>query len=183
MRLAIADPPYLGRARRYYHEKGGGRAYGQGVADHHDDADEWDRPERHEQLVRQLEFGYDGWAIATAANRLAVYTLACPEARIAVWHRENAQPSGSRIRNVWEAVVLWVPESRRGRNSADGFLTPDVLRAGVEMKRAKFAGAKPMKWTRWVLDMLGYEPEDDTVDDLFPGSGNVQHAIAQGVLL
>jgi hypothetical protein len=46
-----------------------------------------------------------------------------------------------------------------------------------------FAGAKPRAWTRWVLDMLGYDPDEDTVDDLFHGSGAVAAEIAQGVLL
>jgi hypothetical protein len=31
--------------------------------------------------------------------------------------------------------------------------------------------------------MLGYDPETDTVDDLFHGSGAVAREIAQGVLL
>jgi hypothetical protein len=44
-------------------------------------------------------------------------------------------------------------------------------------------GAKPQAWTRWVLDMLGYNPETDTVDDLFPGSGAIQKELNQGVLL
>ena len=46
-----------------------------------------------------------------------------------------------------------------------------------------FAGAKPRQWTRWVLDMLGYDPETDTVDDLFHGSGAISAEVAQGVLL
>jgi hypothetical protein len=33
-----------------------------------------------------------------------------------------------------------------------------------------------------VLDALGYDAETDTVDDLFPGSGSVSAAVAQGVL-
>jgi hypothetical protein len=31
--------------------------------------------------------------------------------------------------------------------------------------------------------MLGYNPEEDTVDDLFHGSGAVAAEIAQGVLI
>ena len=46
-----------------------------------------------------------------------------------------------------------------------------------------FVGQKPRQWTRWVLDMLGYDPETDTVDDLFHGSVAVAAEIAQGVLL
>jgi len=44
-------------------------------------------------------------------------------------------------------------------------------------------GAKPRAWTRWVLDMLGYDPDVDTVDDLFGGSGAVTAEINQGTLL
>jgi hypothetical protein len=34
-----------------------------------------------------------------------------------------------------------------------------------------------------VLDLLGYDPDTDTVDDLFGGSGAVTAEINQGVLL
>lgn len=44
-------------------------------------------------------------------------------------------------------------------------------------------GAKPRPWTRWVLDMLGYDQDADSVDDLFPGSGSVAWEIAQAVIL
>lgn len=47
----------------------------------------------------------------------------------------------------------------------------------------KLAGAKPAAWTRWVLDCLDYDPEVDELHDLFPGSGMVAAAAAQGVLL
>lgn len=43
-----------------------------------------------------------------------------------------------------------------------------------------FIGAKPQAWVEWVLDALGYDPTADTVDDLFPGSGAVGAALAQG---
>jgi len=45
-----------------------------------------------------------------------------------------------------------------------------------------FVGAKPPAWTRWVLDLLGYEADSDSVDDLFPGSGSVGRELAQGVM-
>lgn len=180
MRLAIADPPYLGRAQRWYHAEGGGRGYGVGVADHHEDAHEWDDPARHELLVRQLDYAYDGWAIAASPATFALYMQVRPDARVLIWWRENAQPSGSRVKPEWEPVLVHIPEGRRGRQS--GPTVPDVLRCGVQ-NRTGFAGAKPHRWTRWVLDVLGYDPETDTVDDLFPGSGAVAAAVAQGVLL
>ena len=48
----------------------------------------------------------------------------------------------------------------------------------LEDPTSGFVGAKPDAWTRWVLDMLGYQPGDDEVDDLFPGSGAVAPAAA-----
>jgi hypothetical protein len=93
MRLAIADPPYLGRASRWYHPDGGGRGYGVGVADHHPEAGDWDDPARHELLVRQLDYGYDGWAVAASPATFALYMQVRPDARVLIWWRENAQPS------------------------------------------------------------------------------------------
>lgn len=183
MRLAIADPPYLGRAARWYSSAGRAHGRGAGVADHHPHAAEWDRPGRHLQLVRDLDRDYDGWAIAAAAQTMHVYAAACPDARVMVWHRENALPSGSRVRNVWEPVFLRIPAGREGYSS--GLSVSDVLRCGVGAGVApgsRFAGAKPAQWTHWVLDALGYV-EGDTVVDLFPGSGAVTAALTQGRLL
>lgn len=50
-------------------------------------------------------------------------------------------------------------------------MVPDVLTAAVP--RVGFRGAKPEAWTFWVLDALGYDPFEDEVTDLFPGSGLV----------
>ena len=72
----------------------------------------------------------------------------------------------------WEAVILRQPDARRAYGT--GHATGDVLSAPHPM--SGFVGAKPAAWTRWVLDMLGYQPGDE-VDDLFPGSGAVQRAM------
>lgn len=179
MRLAIADPPYLGRAQRWYSAGGCANGYGVGLADDHPDAGEWDEPARHEALIHQLDYGYDGWAISASPATFALYMQVRPDARVLIWHKGNAVASGSRIRGVWEPVLLHVPDGRRGR--ASGPMLNDVLSCGIQ-NRAGFAGHKPERWTRWVLDALGYDAETDTVDDLFPGSGAVSSAIAQGVL-
>lgn len=180
MRLAIADPPYLGKAARWY---GDGRGIGgarDGRADHHPDAARWDTAAAHEQLVRELERDYDGWAIALDVASLTTYLRVVPEdTRIMVWHRRNAQPSGSRIRSAWEPVLVYVPPARR--SWANGIRLDDVLDAPAP--RLGFVGAKPDRWTRWVLDVLGYDAEEDTVVDLFPGSRAVERAASQGVLL
>lgn len=170
MRLAIADPPYLGRGDRWYGD-GRGHFTRQRNSDHHPAASDWDDPARHVALVEQLVADYDGWAIAGAPDSLPIYLAACPsDVRTMVWHRGNSIPSGARVASQWEFVLAFIPEERRGHGSGLG--VSDVLNRGVD-NRSGFTGAKPSEWTRWVLAALGYEPGVDTLDDLFPGSGAV----------
>lgn len=60
LRLAYADPPYPGLARRYY-------------AEHPDFAGEVD----HAALIRRLST-YDGWALSTSAAALQSVLASCP---------------------------------------------------------------------------------------------------------
>ena len=183
MRLAIADPPYLGRAALWYGGKGrakqgtAGRACGRGdlAVEFHPDAHEWDNPTKHHELLASLEDHYDGWAVAASAKTLHRIAPAIPDrARVAVWQITNAIPDGSRVRSTWEPVIVRVPDGRRAYGT--GHVIPDVLTA--PHPKTDFVDAKPDAWTRWVLDMLGYQPGDDEVVDLFPGSGAVARAAA-----
>ena len=190
-RLAIADPPYppiraahprndSSRARRWYskdYRKSGDALV---ASDHHDDAGKWDDPATHRALLEQLEAAYDGWAIATAHDGVPVYGVLPRCARIAIWHRPNGGAGAARIRNCWEAVIVRPPTDRLSSRLMGGQV-PDLLTCPAP--RVGFAGAKPPEWTRWVLDLLGYDAETDTVVDVFPGSGMVANAVAQGVLL
>ncbi|MEZ5087724.1 MAG: hypothetical protein R2722_16280 [Tessaracoccus sp.] len=173
MRLAIADPPYLGRSRRWYGD-GRGHGGGRGRAAAHAAAERWDDPETHRQLVAYLEAGYDGWVIAASADSLVTYLPVCPDAvRLLVWHKGNAIPSGSRIASQWEPVIARIPEGRSGRTA--GAAVSDVLDAGISY-RHNYVGSKPYRWTHWVLDVLGYQPDVDELHDLFAGSGAVDVA-------
>lgn len=178
MRLAIADPPYLGRAALWYGGKGLsklGRAARSGslVAEFHPDAHLWDDPEQHHELMATLEADYDGWAMSASSKTLHLIAHHMPErARIAVWQVTNAIPDGSRIRSTWEPVIVRVPEGRRRYGA--GLVVPDVLTAPHPMNG--FVGTKPDAWTNWILDMLGHQPTVDEVVDLFPGSGSVERA-------
>lgn len=196
MRLAIADPPYpphyaerhdtadgqprvtsRSRATRYYGD--GTRSAKEVPADHHPDAGAWDDPARHRRLLEELLADYDGWAIATTADGLDHYRPLPIAARLLVWHKPTATPTSHRIASRWEPVIVYPPIGRRARDELGQI--PDVLTAPVE--RIGFAGAKPARWTRWVLDCLGYDPDVDELVDVFPGSGSVAAAAAQGVLL
>lgn len=194
MRLAIADPPYLGRAAVWYgdgmgksqlSQQYGGTARMKSVrpADNHPLAHEWDCIDRHEELVHALIDNYDGWAIAMAHDNLRTYLPLVPAMvplRIAIWTKPQSMPGGARVVNAYEPVIVRIPEGRR--SSAGATIFP---RDSVTISRINngFAGAKPPQWTRWVLDMLGYDPAKDTVDDLFGGSGAVKAEIDQGVLI
>lgn len=181
MRLCIADPPYLGRANRWY-GSGCGHGKGQGKADYHPNAQLWDRPETHQELVRELERDFDGWAIAMSVHSLSTY-LSVVETdsrngiRVLSWIKPKAVPSGSRIKTSWEPVLVRIPKERKGYDI--GVKTNDYLIADVENKG--FIGAKPEAWTHWLLDVLGYQQGDEVVDK-FRGSNSVEVAIASYAL-
>ena len=181
--LAIADPPYpprvtvrgerQSRSQRWYGEKPrGGRAH---AADCHPAAAEWDDPARHRRLLLDLADQFDGFAIATCSDGLQSYGSLPAGARIMAWIRPNAAPGASRIRSVWEPVIVRPPRWR-ARGQA-GCIVSDALILSTPRPGDSFAGRKPERWTWWVLDALGFEPATDTVVDLFPGSGAVSNAI------
>ena len=176
LKYAIADPPYLGRAVRYYGEGGrGGRNRKQ--ADNHPEAFIWDKPETHKELAKNLLENYDGFAIALSVHSLSTYldvleTESENGIRVGVWHRPNAVPSGSRIFNNWEPVIFKIPKCRKGRFS--GPHISDVLTCNIV--KNGFIGSKPKDWVFWCLDVLG-ATENDLVDDLFHGSGAVAEAL------
>jgi hypothetical protein len=184
MRLCIADPPYLGRGAMLYGERAvsfpvsgtyAGNTKRAQSGDGNAAAAEWDDPERHRAMVESLA-DYDGWAIALNPENLHHYIPWVPsDTRICSWHKPNPFPAG-RIVKSWEPVLVRVPVERRTRGTVQ---IRDSITAAAP---GNLIGAKPRAWTRWVLDMLGYDPETDTVDDLFHGSGAVAAEIAQGVL-
>lgn len=183
MRLALADPPYPPRlCTKGYLRPRASRWYGNTFvatsdrpADVHPDAMKWDDPREHRALLERLMDEYDGWAIATVPDGIEAYAPLPAGARIMAWFKRVGQPGGHRIHSLWEPVIVLPPVGRRD-NRGRGCV-PDVLTATAP--RVGFIGAKPPEWTRWVLEALGYDESEDTVDDLFPGSGAVAAALQQ----
>ena len=178
LRFCIADPPYLGRAVRWYGHGGCGDGYGLGQADNHPNAADWDDPQRHQQLVKDLDRDFDGWAIAMSVHSLSTYlqvleTDSRNGIRVAVWHKPSSLTSGARVCNRWEPVLLRIPKSRRGRTV--GKSCSDVFQSVPA--RNGFRGAKPHGWTLWILEMLGVQPHDEVID-MFHGSGAVSESLA-----
>ena len=149
MKLAIADPPYPGRAHLY--------------ADHPDYAGEVD----HYKLVALLRAEYDGWALCTNAESLPWLLPLCGKHRILAWVKHTVTVS-------WEPVIV-VSARTPDRSLRDWIqCEPDAYQWRAKPD-SYVIGQKPEAFCRWVFGWLGADP-DDTLDDLFPGSGNVSRA-------
>lgn len=179
MKLAIADPPYppmiaaggrKNRASRWYGE--GQRSQKDTPSDWHERASKWDDPNHHRKLIPYLMERYDGWSISTCPDGLAVYGELPIGCRIGVWIKPNGQPGAHRLRSTWEPVIFYVPPGRRSNRGGRGQI-PDTHIANVSRG---FIGKKPESYVHWILDAFSYNPKEDTVRDLFPGSGAVSQA-------
>jgi len=159
MRLAYADPPYLGKGNRYDDTP-------EASTREYDDVAAWER------LAERLD-GFDGWALSMNGTNLHPLLPLFPDARIAVWVKPFAAfKRNVRIAYTWEPV-LFVP----GRNSsADGApVGRDHLSEPITMRKG-LVGAKPERFCSWVLDLIGWVPGDELVD-IFPGTGVMDRVV------
>jgi hypothetical protein len=155
MRIAYADPPYPGQAKRWY----GG---------HPDYAGEVD----HSELVARLN-GYDGWALSTSAAALQGILALCPAGvRVAVWYRSNSEHPGNRGTWWWSWEPVIVCPAR-----PPAVATRDMLSHHKEQGflGSTIPGQKPRAVCEWLFALVGARP-DDELHDLFPGSGAVSRA-------
>jgi len=183
LKLAIADPPYLGRASTWYGSSirksqlgavhGGTAKINYKPADYHPEAHLWDDIETHKTLIEKLESDYDGFALCLAHDNLQqLLPLFTVKVKVCIWHKWTL-PSRSCISNSYEPVIIKVPDARKG--AIKGLTTPDVM-TYQKREGMGFAGRKPKAFTHWILDLLQYK-EGDQVDDLFNGSGAVIEAV------
>lgn len=161
MRLAYADPPYLGCGRLY--------------AAHHPEAMIWDDPAEHTRLVQRLcDEWPDGWAVSLHEPSLRHYLSIVPgDARVASWVKPFAAfKKGVTRAYTWEPVIFWrgrpIPKTRD--TWRDHLSEPITMRKGL-------TGAKPWRFCEWVLDGLGWQPGDD-LTDVFPGTGIMGQVIS-----
>lgn len=163
MRFAYADPPYVGQADRYDHP----------------DAAMWDDVAAHVRLMAEMEAGWDGWALSASTPSLGPLLAGAPlGTRVAAWVKPfAAYKRNVRIAYTWEPV-LWhrISPRRPGEPvGRDHLSSPITLRRGL-------VGAKPVAFCRWVETLLGILP-NDSLDDLFPGTGIMGTVRDQGRLL
>jgi hypothetical protein len=159
MRLAYADPPYIGCAHLY--------------RDHEDYAGEVD----HAELIARLESEFDGWVLHAAATPRSYGIIIpiierIPGVRICQW----TKPFAAYKRNVsvayaTEPVFIKAackPVVSKREVMRDYIAEPITLRRGL-------TGAKPERVCHWAFELVGAHPDDELVD-LFPGTGAVTRA-------
>jgi hypothetical protein len=163
MRLAFADPPYVGCARYYDHPE----AY------------RWDKPAEHLSLMAELDAGYDGWALSCSTPSLGALLAGAPTGcRVAAWVKPfAAYKRNIRVAYAWEPVIF---KPARISSESGAMVSRDWLAEGITLERG-LTGAKPERFCAWVLDLMGFVAGDQ-VDDLFPGTGVMSRVLAQGRL-
>jgi hypothetical protein len=174
MKVAYADPPYLGCCGLYGHEHGAdGRC--------------WDSLDTYRWLADYLVRDFpDGWALSMSSPSLRSLLPLLPiDTRIAAWVKPfSVFKRGVRPAYGWEPVAFW-----RGRNPGAGFphkppernglqTTPkDFIAESITLKRG-LTGAKPERYCRWVLSLLNVQPGDYVID-LYPGTGAMARVAAE----
>ena len=163
MKLAYADPPYLGCAKYY--------------PDHPDSA-KWDNVDSHIDLMHALDREYDGWAYSLTSTSLRILLPSSPSGvRIASWVKPFAAfKRNVRIAYTWEPIVF-----KPGRDSSKlgAPVGRDYLAESITLKKG-LTGTKPDRFNDWILTLLGYIPGDQ-VDDLFPGLGGLGRAVERKI--
>lgn len=154
IRVAFADPPYLGCGRKHYRR-------------HHRHAGVWDSLDAYRRLLDRLvgEFA-DGWALCCSSPSLRDLLPLCPpDVRIGAWTKPFCifKP-GVPIAYAWEPLIFTGgrPRPKRGPTIRDYVSANVMIRTGLP-------GSKPPAFCRWVFELLGLQPGDQVVD-LFPGT-------------
>lgn len=159
MRIAYADPPYIGCAYLY--------------RDHPDYGGEVD----HADLLDRLEADFDGWVLHAAATPRSMAVLAplvekIPDARWMSWVKGFAAfKKNVSVAYAWEPVII---KPARKPVVSKRLVNRDWIDCPITLKRG-LTGAKPEKVCHWAFEMVGAHP-DDTLVDMFPGSGAVARA-------
>jgi hypothetical protein len=165
LRLAYADPPYVGQAKKFYEK-------------HPDYRGEVDQAALIQTLTK-----YDGWALSLHVNSIRELLPLCPAStRVAAWVKPFAffKP-GVAPKYAWEPVLFVSARTDRQLRKLGLPFVPDWHAANVygttlrERLISNLPGTKPASFCRWVFGLLGAHP-DDELDDLFIGSGAVTNA-------
>ena len=159
MRIAYADPPYIGCAHLY--------------KDHPDYAGEVD----HVDLLYHLENDYDGFILHASATPISMHIIAqqvasIEGARWMAWVKGFAAfKRNVSVAYAWEPVIV---KPARKPVVSKRLVMRDWIECPITLRRG-LTGAKPEKVCHWAFEMVGARPEDELID-LFPGTGAVTEA-------
>lgn len=158
LRIAYADPPYIGCAHLY--------------SDQPDFAGEVDHP----ALVERLEADFDGWVLHASATARSIAILAPLAERAGARWMSWTKGFAAFKRNVpvayaWEPVIV---KPARKPVVSKRLVMRDWIECPITMRRG-LTGAKPEPVCHWAFEMVGARPED-MLSDLFPGTGAVERA-------
>ena len=155
MRIAYADPPYIGQAKAHY--------------SHDPNCAEVD----HNELLKEL-CSYDGWALSASSPSLKQILCMsnCPDnVRVGAWVKPFASfKPGVNPAYAWEPV-LFVPARKLGREVST---VRDWVSANITLQKG-LSGVKPDEFSFWLFNILGMLPEDEFID-MYPGSHAVTRA-------
>jgi len=155
-RIAYADPPYPGKAARYYSKE-----------------DSYAGEVDHVELLERL-WTFDGWALSTSAESVldlgAIMTTSeRAQVHVCPWVKPGGIPRRSRgIHTTWEALL--VRPAREQCPGKPGWLSAQPARFGGTL-----TGRKPLAFIAWMFQILGAAP-CDSFEDMFPGTGIVTAA-------
>jgi len=155
MRIAYADPPYIGCAH-YYEEN---------------------QEVNHLDLTKTLCTEYDGWALSLHSPSLPMITNMLElegfhaldgDYRIGAWvkpfcsFKKHVNPA-----YAWEPIIF-----RCARSGAmDKDTVRDWVAESITLKRG-MVGVKPRAVAWWLFELLGADPMDEFID-MYPGTGAV----------
>lgn len=161
MRFAYADPPYYRQGKRLY--------------GNHPEAYIWDTQEAHLELIDKLHHEYpDGWALSCNPADLYFLLPHAGNVRVCAWAKTFHQIRvNCSVQYAWEPVLVHGGRQIKNRRP----MVRDWMACARSMKKG-LVGAKPETFNQWILDLLGYDATEDTLDDLFPGARTMEAAIA-----
>lgn len=163
MNFAYADPPYHRQGKRLY-------------GNLHPEAAMWDESSSHVNLVQRLMREYpNGWAMSCNPADLHWLLPACPpDTRVCAWAKtfHQIRPLVS-VQYAWEPVLVYGGRAVKNRKP----MVRDWLACARSMRRG-LVGAKPDAFNVWVLDLLGFDPQTDTITELFPGTNGMARILA-----
>lgn len=150
MKVAYADPPYIGQAKKHY------------------SSDPKCAEVDHALLIEELN-KYDAWALSCSSPSLRKILPICPpDVRVMAWvkpfcaFKVNVNPA-----YAWEPIIVrgGRKRTRQQETLRDWFSHVITLKRGL-------VGVKPEKLCHWLFGVLNMQPQDEFYD-LFPGSGAV----------